>query len=115
MLEKVLSLLRYHGEIPKSILLRAATMASITGCYIAFNKDGSCYMYPVKPILLKNSGKWIPRGRMGVFQSEEVKFTRRRYCYANWDLLIEPKPEAVIPFTYEKYKVTRELKRNSQV
>lgn len=115
MFDKLLGLFRYRGEIPKSILLRASTMASHTNCYIAFDKDGTCHMFPVKPLLLRNSGVWISRGRMGVFQSEEVRFTKYKYQYSNWDLLIEPQPEAVIPFIYERFTPTYTISRKSQI
>lgn len=115
MFEKLLSLFRYHGEIPKSILLRASTLASLTGCYVGFDKDGTCHLFPVKPLLLKQSGMWVARGRKGVFQSEEIKFTRIKYRYSNWELLIEPQPDAVIPFIYEKYVPTMTIRRKSQI
>ena len=115
MFTKLLQMFRYHGDIPMSILVRASTLATLTGCYIAFNQDGTCYIYPVQPILLKDSGKWIPRGRCGAFQCEEIKFTLVKYQYSNWDTLISPVEGYKFPFTYEKMKLTRKLKKNQKL
>lgn len=108
--------LRYQGPIPKNILFRAQDFANFTGLYIAFDKDGTCYAYPSKPILLKRSGCWSPAGRRGLFQREEIKFTKRKYKFDNWDTLISPSKERVrLNFTHKTYNPTRSIPRNTFV
>ena len=111
MLEKLIDIFRYHGPIPQSILLRASTLASLTKTYIAFDADGTCYMYPVPPMKLPQSKVWIPRGRKGMFQREEIRFTYRKYRYTNWDILICPSDTVNMEFTHSRYNPTRVIRK----
>ena len=111
----LLDLFRYKGDIPISIALRASTLATITKCYVAFDKDGTCHIFPVKPLLLEKSGIWSPRGRKGAFQCEEVRFTIFKYKYTNWKTLFSPVEGVEFPLDYKKLKLTRRLSRKTKV
>ena len=115
MLDKIMSLFRYNGPIPKAILLRASALATLTHSYIAFDSDGTCYMYPVPPLKLENSKKWIPSGRIGPYQREEIKFTDKKYRYSNWDLLISPDEDVEYPFTRERYHPTKKIPKGTTI
>ena len=105
----------YSGPMPQLIIQRAKSLANQTGTYIAFDRDGKCHIFPDRPLLLKSSGCWIPRGRRGFFQCEEIKFTDKLYRFSDWDkmLFCPSYPTRRQKFTHKTYKVSRKLMRSS--
>ena len=105
----------YFGPMPQLIMQRAKSFANQTGTYVAFDQDGKCHVFPEKPLLLKNSGCWIPRGRRGFFQCEEIKFTDKPYKFTDWDekLFCPSFPIHRPKFTHKTYLPSRKLSRST--
>ena len=97
--------------MPLQLQMRAKSLADRSSSWIAWDKDGTCHIFPCKPILRKNAGYWSESGRCGLFQSEEIKFTKHLYMFDDWyKVLIEPSYNQILePPTRNLYKVTRKF------
>lgn len=96
-------------KIPVVIKLRVQDVADVTGCYLAFDADGTCWIYPKRPKLVESLGKWEPVYRVDRFQCEEIKFTKKKYRYSDWKTLFIPKNRLTLKTVKETYNPTREL------
>lgn len=107
-------LIRYHGEVPFEIKLRAYDIIKLFNGYIAWDKDGTCHIFPCKPILRKRSGHWEPQYRLGTFQCEEIKFTDVKYSYSDWDKVLifnDKAPDNLSDAKMSLLKPTRRIHR----
>lgn len=97
-----------YRNIPQVIRMRVQDVADVTRCYLAFDKDGSCWIYSKKPRLSMVGGTWEPTGGMDSFQCEEIKFTKKKYRYADWNTLFVPRKNHIMQQT-SPYNPTRVL------
>ena len=106
----MMELLKRHRNIPQFIRMRVQDVADVTRCYLAFDKDGSCWIYPYKPRLSMVRGTWEPTGRIDLFQCEEVKFTKKKYRYSDWNTLFCPRSNHAMQESKRTYNPTRDLR-----